>query len=380
MKFSLVYGNHGQSPSHLEDWLTFLWCAIADTGHEVSYSEGLQAGRVNVLLENFSDDDVDTITEAGHAGVDYIIVASEFLTGSTFNNFSDDHHEEGHYGNRHYWAKRCFNFLRTADHARAVWCVSDRQLSAYRDILDPAAVHRLELRWVPGYAPEKTISHKDVDFLFTGTMTCYRQAQIDRLKANGTVVAFLGTQTPEYIRRDYIRRSRVLLNIPQHAGWPHPSQMRYFHSIMHAAPMVGETVQFGCHLDPYVTLFMPANFAAAAMEALEAARSDDVGGRALASFRAEMPARDAMRNLIEQSLMGNLRRLVRVGLSAFPTMQMATLMIEEATRREAAAAGMIEEALRRETAAAEAFRNSTSWRVTAPLRSVRNLMHAVRRR
>lgn len=304
--FNLIYSNHGKAPSHLEDWLRFVKCAIDDAGYNVRYSDRICLRSVNILIEKFSDSEALDLVEAAASGADYILIATEFMTAGTFNDFSDDPTFDTHYSNAPYWLNRCMNFLLVARAARAVWCVSEQQLADYRDALDPDNVHRLELRYVPGYATRRQSdpARKDIDFLFTGAMTQYRQSQINRLHARGWSVTFLESQTPGFLRRDYISRSHLSLNIPQHKNWPHPSQMRYYYAIMHGAMLLSEACRFPCHLDPYVLHAAPEDLTEAAIAVRSDGGSSKSGTETFERFREELPSRNVMRALIERSLVG----------------------------------------------------------------------------
>lgn len=304
MMFNLIYSNHGNAPSHLEDWLAFVKCAIDDAGYGVRYSDKVCLRSVNILIENFSNSGALELCEAAANGAKYILIATEFMTNGTFNDFSDDPTLDTHYSNAPYWLNRCMNFMLVASVSRAVWCVSEQQLSNYRGALGPDNVHRLELRFVPGYATRYQSDHtrKDIDFLFTGGMTQYRQSQLSRLHARGRSVTFLESKTPGFLRNDYLARSHLSLNIPQHRNWPHPSQMRYFYAIMHGGLLLSETCKFPCHLDPYVLHAAPDDFTEAAMAILSEAASSRPRTEMFERFREEMPSRDVMRALIERSL------------------------------------------------------------------------------
>jgi hypothetical protein len=392
MRFNLVYGNHGATPTNIEHWLSFLRCAITEAGHEACYGEWLRRDCVNVFIENFDDATAEAVARAAASGIDCIVVATEFVTGHSFNRFAEGDSDSGQRDNRHYWDNRFRNFLRVADRSRAVWCVTEKQLEGYRALLSPAGVHRIELRHVSGYtAPEVDGPAKsDIDVLFTGTMTEHRQERLASLRQQGLTVEALTSQTPDFLRRDHLRRARIGVNIPQHPDWPHAPEMRYFHHIMHATPLLAEATRNGCELDAYIRLAPSAHFVTASIEAVRDPQARADARRTLDRFRAEKPAREHIRELLDRSF-GDHRPHVQPAaeylLQAPPKIRQpdtvpVPVMDESAPVMDELAPIMAELAALAEAnaylrAEFEVLRMSSSWRITAPLRAA---VRAIRRR
>ena len=121
MRFQIVFSNLKYITS-MEDYLVLLRLLIEAAGHQVRYDNRGAASVCNILFEGFTPSHVETFRALKQGGSDSIIVATEYVTGRTFNDFarqSDANSGDGHYGNRAYWQERFDNFVGCARHARA---------------------------------------------------------------------------------------------------------------------------------------------------------------------------------------------------------------------------------------------------------------------
>ncbi len=87
----VVYGNHGPSPAQLDDYLSYLSQAFRAVGYEVTFCEDPMPGKLNVLIECFDQEFCYKIKKASATpGTQFYVMATEFITGQTFNDFSSD--------------------------------------------------------------------------------------------------------------------------------------------------------------------------------------------------------------------------------------------------------------------------------------------------
>jgi hypothetical protein len=227
MEFKLVYGNHHHGAIQIYDTLMLIKHGLESIGHKVDLEQNMTPGKTNILVEFFTYDFVEVAREFSNIpGTEFIIVATEFITGDTFNNFegkslggSED--EQGQYAALRPWKKRFRTFGLVYELSRAVWHLSEHQVDTYRQSL-----HADNVFYLPhGYlkAMERVVGkpwrHKDIDILFTGTRTPYRDALLAKLEVSGLNVKQLPVLTPEFIREDWVARSKLALNIRQNAQW-----------------------------------------------------------------------------------------------------------------------------------------------------------------
>lgn len=253
MKFSIPYTNHGLYPVQIEDIVLLLKYSIESVpGNIVNLSMDIDTGACNIILENFSEHKF--LRSLVESSADYIIVATEFITNGTFNDF----HSSSDYGPYEWWKVRYDCFIEAAKLARAVWCFSEEMVRDYKQVVGDK-VFFFPMTYVPGLKQFscRPSSGKDIDILFTGTITAYRRHILDLLSASGFGVIALPTSTPTYIRNDLCARTRVAVNIRQYSDWKYPSLMRYHYHIMNMVPLVGEKCEIASYLDNYVAIAEP---------------------------------------------------------------------------------------------------------------------------
>jgi hypothetical protein len=279
----IVFGNHTGGAAHVEDVLTTLFGAFQQLGVPVELEKRPIPGRLNVVLESFGSRFTSEV-EAMGAEANLVIVATEFVTSNTFNDFqaraelplssrlregvlrarhrrakrggvelpeAASHH---YYRKRRVWQRRFDRFLRLARIARAIWCLSPHQMDAYRRVTRRENVHCLRFGFLESPRPlvHRPDAAKDLDFLFTGTMTPHRASLLDALRKRQHRVAWLPTQTPSSIREEHLARARICLNLKQFANWEHPSVTRFHHHLVNRSLLITEPTRYDCELSRYV--------------------------------------------------------------------------------------------------------------------------------
>ena len=117
MRFKLVYGKYGRSGNipinsplvHTTDNMLLLKYGLESLGHQVDFEHGFAPGYTNIIMENFTYDTLEEMKEAvSTKDTRFIIVATEFLTGDTFNDFGTciAGTDVPMYENLAYWKKR----------------------------------------------------------------------------------------------------------------------------------------------------------------------------------------------------------------------------------------------------------------------------------
>ena len=87
---NIVTGNHGKSPVHVEDIITYLASALQSGGLEVNIIPHLVYAEAHIIIECFDNFTADSILLCIITGARFILVVTEYITGNTFNDFSVD--------------------------------------------------------------------------------------------------------------------------------------------------------------------------------------------------------------------------------------------------------------------------------------------------
>ncbi len=311
MEFKIVYGNHHHGAVQIYDTLMLLKHGLASAGHKADLEPRLTPGKTNILVEFFTFDFVDVLREfAAVPGTRFIVVATEYLTGNTFNNFNAlplDHISplHSHYDDLRHWHKRYRTFCQVIEHASSIWHLSELQVQPYRDQLGRQNIHFLP----HGYMPEmerviqKPAAHKDIDVIFTGTRTPYRDATLKRLESAGLRVSQLPILTPEFIREDMVARAKLAVNLRQHETWRYPSNSRFYYHLINRSMLVSERCEEVCSLTQYIHECEPAALLDVCESLLSDARYEAEAEQRHERFRDTMPMRPLMEALLDASLL-----------------------------------------------------------------------------
>ena len=317
-KVYLVYGNHGRSPGQLEDYHTYLNQALAPQGLQVLYTEDPVAGEFNILIEFFDLEFVHKVRKASKvSGTRMILIATEFLTGPTFNDFSTmlsqtllrrsnlpkwvrsighavgpilmprfirtmalnylpDNYikfraeyrrhfgvaRQSTYEMNQYWQDRYEFFCDVVPLCEQIWCVTPHQMPAYLQQFEGSNINLMPLvSWTEACSnSDQGKLEKDIDFLFTGSITPYRESVLKELKLLGYKVMEGPPTWPAYMRDHYVARSKVCLQIRQNPSWKYPSVMRYHHLLNSGAVIVADKGLETCMQETFLITTPPEEF------------------------------------------------------------------------------------------------------------------------
>jgi len=213
---------------------------------------------MNVVLECFNDEFVDKVESNWVEGTGLIVIATEFLTGDTFNNIyqseSSSHARTDQNVRQEFWQMRFRNFSRLSPHFKAIWHPAEDQVPGYKELLPT-----LPVLYMPHVYSERfaTVKHrpddqKDIDVLFTGTLTEYRREVLSALVDKGVKVATSVLFTAPFHREDLVSRSKLILNIKQHYDWKHESVGRLYYHLCNDSLLLTEKCSFPTDLHKYV--------------------------------------------------------------------------------------------------------------------------------
>jgi hypothetical protein len=254
----LVHFNHGQNPQHMEDFFKFFWLGIVDSGRTCSFSNKIQVGATNILIEHFHDKHLPSIVLAHALGSRYIVGCNECITGTTFNGYIDPKIKmtTSAYENHRYFKVRFDRFDLVSKYFDQIWLSAEHQMPAYQERYGKSKVEFIPYGYVNGYGFGRDIKPPEsrmFDCLFSGAMTQHRQHTIDKLRDAGLrVLALANTGSPEYIRMNYFWNAKVILHLKQNKNWRNPSTLRSAHTISNLGYMVAEKCELASELDSFI--------------------------------------------------------------------------------------------------------------------------------
>lgn len=302
MEFKLVYGNHGKDPFHIMDTLLLVKLSLEALGHKADLEERMIPGKTNILLECFTFDFVEAMKEVRQTpDTELIIIATEFITGDTFNAFggNDEPARDSHYEMPHYWRKRYRTFMAVQEQARAVWHLADSQVASFRQATRNERIYYLPHGYVEGFARirHKPEQHKDIDAIFTGTLTRHRNELISEFARHG--IKAVASKPLNFVQReDLVARSKIGINMKQTESWQYPSNSRFHYHLSNDSLLVSEHCPVTCDLSPYIVEAEPLHFVDRCHEILS---SGEWAAEAVARrdrFKAECPMPELMDQLL----------------------------------------------------------------------------------
>ncbi len=305
MEFKLVYGNHGRDPFHIMDTLLLVKLSLESLGHKADLEERMIPGKTNILLECFTFDFIEAMKEVRQSpGTELIIIATEFITGETFNAFGggDEPARDSHYDMPHYWRKRYRTFMAVQQEARAVWHLAESQVSPFRQATGHERVFYLPHGYVDGFARvrHKPEQHKDIDAIFTGTLTRHRNELIAEFEQRG--IRAVASKPLNFVQReDLIARAKIGINMKQTESWRYPSNSRFHYHLCNDSLLVSEYCPVSCDLSRYIVEAEPDSFVDRCCEVLSTHRwaTEAIARREL--FKAERPMPQLMEQLLTET-------------------------------------------------------------------------------
>lgn len=359
----LVYGNHGHAPHQIEDYQTMIEDAFQDSGVRVRHSLDPVPGVLNIFLEFFIDEGyVLRMLEAKERdpNTEFICVGSEIVTGKTFNHFPkkvpaqeavreklksvalaqwknnyfvfglkrlakkilmtftpglykrlrfgkwyvDVMAAQHSYSDLTYWKLRFDAFSRLAPHFKQIWCFADFLVPVYQEAFPSTPV-----RYAPivTFQKQPLLQHrdeeKDIDFLFTGTMTEHRTALTDLLKARGYKVVVGSSSLSSFLRFHYLKRAKISLDMRQGSSWSAPSPMRLHKLLLSGSVVLAEKARESCLEEEFVNTFGAKDFLQKCEDELRQGAFSERGKQSFGRYLDGLNDRQkVMRDLVESAL------------------------------------------------------------------------------
>jgi len=181
------------------------------------------------------------------------VIVTELLTDGGFNPSNEKTEDKSaHYSNLDYWKNRTAEFFNLLPHVDGLISVSEALTESYRHL-------NKRLFYLPLAAPGNHIplgglasQDKDIDVIFTGSLTPYRTKILQELSAHGLNVFNLGVGTPEFLRHHYFARSRLSVGLRLSTETLILSKFRAWFHLVNRIPHLFEPTPDKTDLDEYI--------------------------------------------------------------------------------------------------------------------------------
>lgn len=309
----LVYGNHGNNPTQLNDYFELFFEVAEASQVELKLEKEVVANAHNILIEMFSEEDVKKIEDIIKRYPDTRIacLCTEFINGDTFNFFKQEENKINYYRSflsqlpyiipRPFFKvlkrllpisvkifyksilnekedftshmvrtfkNRFLNFERLVEHFDCLWCVTDFQLPSYKTKFPNTVVKYFPIVTFRKSPCVRQVDElKDIDVFFSGTITPDRKEKIQQLEAKGLKV--VTGMWSEIIREHYLKRSKICLQLKQNPGWPYPSIMRLHQLLTSGNLVLAEKCDVPCIQENFVLSFSNEDFVEKAIQLLK---------------------------------------------------------------------------------------------------------------
>ena len=313
MVIKIIYGNFLNNLEVMDDWMTFMMKAVKSLGHSAEFEQRVVPNHVNIVFDGFNDEFAKSILCQNNSKTPILLIATEFITGTTFNTFFPTPWYYNLSGltfgralpkHARVYKKRYNMFCNVASNAAAIWILSQNQLEPYKQVVQSENVFHLQFGFLDSFRSihEVNSSAQDIDFLFTGSLTPFRQKILDQFNRKGRRVYQCEANTPQSIRNSFIERSRAVLNIRQNSCWPYPSTMRMYYHLMNKSLLISEKCPVTSELDEYILRFPSESFVDQCIHTAETTDLHHLAEQHYESFRAATSMKSNMDCLLEKSL------------------------------------------------------------------------------
>ncbi|AON55444.1 hypothetical protein EJD96_15805 [Herbaspirillum seropedicae] len=262
---NIITKNHGGAV-HVQEHFEYIRCGLNYVGENVKYSHGIDGDPlwledgVNVVLECFEEGEM--IVELIKLKLRFpksklIVVVTEMLKDGIFNSAMAPAQAEGHYSDLSYWQIRSYNFYQLIPYIDGLVLYAEALIPGYKEFGKP--IFYLPLAAPPGQPLRQhfPLKDKNIDAVFSGSITPTRAELIERLRTRNYKVVALPSKTPEYIRDSYYARSKLVLGPKLGPETTLLSKWRAYYVLVNRHTHIFEQVSEQTDLDEYVYFANP---------------------------------------------------------------------------------------------------------------------------
>ena len=263
-KVFIVFGNHG-AVTHTQDGMELIRKALLRIGVDALYTAEPEPNSINIFAENFTNVQLKRYFDCKkrYPTTKYIVIASELVTGNTFNDVGLPEDGSSFFCDREFWKTRFDNFMKFTTCCTDVWTLIPPPHDMYRELFKNT---NIKVSYFPhcsiGYqdCSARDWKEKDIDVFFSGTMTSYRQEIIKMLETEGLkVICRLPERTPNFVRKSFIRRAKVCLGLKlgEHSQFGSAGRIHYY--LTQKVRHISEKTPLTVEIDRYITHFQKSD-------------------------------------------------------------------------------------------------------------------------
>lgn len=294
-EFQIVAGNFGNAAALGGDQMRLLAAALAEAGHRVGHTWfHFFRGSHHIVFDRMETDLHSFLTREGYP---YGLVVTEEISEDGAFGWSEMENFGDPYGTARIYAPQVRD-------ARFVWCLLEKSVAWCRR-QNPNS-HYLWFGHCERFVrtlPSGIDGWRQFDATINGNLNERRARIFEDIQKLGVAIAHPGFPAPDWLRDDYILRSRAQV-APQrsdrHTKFVNP--MRLLHSVVMRRPLILEYDGPPTEWDRYFIAQSPAGFAEGAARTLREADLDRFAADAYAAFADERRMVPFVKDLVERSL------------------------------------------------------------------------------
>ncbi|MCR9254934.1 MAG: hypothetical protein NXI16_02430 [Alphaproteobacteria bacterium] len=283
-------------------FITYCYEGLHSTGMPVDYSIDYVArpNALNIIVDSFDTPYAqDVVARRVRSGGQHILVATEFLTGDTFNDIGE--RTDSYYDDKEWWRERFERFHMIASTAQAIWVSTDHQIDAYRAAYPGIPILRLPFCFSSQWNHRLSrVPDKLYDVFFTGAATDRRKRILGGIASRARVYNPPGMYDSLYVQIG--SQARIGLHLKLKDGWPYTSPMRHL-SLLHCDTyIISEKCDLPGELDPFIEVVAEEDLADVVVERLRDPDLPQKTRRQRAAFMKSGNIKLAFADLLKQSL------------------------------------------------------------------------------
>lgn len=257
-RITIYTGNH--YVEWIQDQVWFLEKVLREHNFVVTVSEQLSVDDLNLVIENFeptASRHILNFCQTHNKKIGVVLTEHiDFIDDKVLFNGKPESVYDEYQKNR---AVRLIGLLALSEVTYGYLTLGDYpKLVGFNNIVDNAQIFRLPYPHIKREFGFEISKSPQYDFLFTGTVTSYRESIIDALRSisNCSTAKFGNTETD---RKDLLGTARFSLNIPQRPDWLWTSPMRVLFGFRSGRVTVHIGEKDDCKLKDFILYIPEAN-------------------------------------------------------------------------------------------------------------------------
>lgn len=261
---NIYLGNH--NAGSITDFVDFFTEEVRSSGKDPILSYQLFTDTTNLVVESFNKD-INQFIKKNFSKYDerLILVATEIVKDGQLNSTMPGKNEaqEGWYNTKaKHWVKRTKYFFDVLEYFSTIICVSEEIYDSLRSLgvksnlvyWQPkfyGSLDDFESRWL-----DKNVNTaKSHHFFYSGSLTTYRQSQIDQIVDADMTVMLTKQDTPDSIRHKLTQQTAITLGPKHYKNTIQLSKMRALWCLNNLYPFAMEKCSAKTDIDDYCVFY-----------------------------------------------------------------------------------------------------------------------------